>query len=428
MKIVKLVNLGAGLLLGCGGPANVESGPREVASSATQISIPSVTFDLQTLPGGDWPKSTAVGHIDADPHLDVVLGSRDSADVHVYFGDGRGGFEARDARPPLAVEGFPFYLALADMNADGAQDLVVADETAKALKIYVNDGGSFHDRWDAEVPVDKKGAATNRGAEEPIALAIADFNDDGWADVVAFQRDDDAAFVFQNDKQAGAPGLTLKQTIDLPSKATPWAAMAVDVDGRAGLDVAFTQVKDGRGKVPGAVGFLFNTSSATDVSFSLASPAQEVPVGPWPYDIDAGDFDRDGRPDLAVANANDGAVGLSVLTRKAEEIGAAPPYAVTTLPAGTNPKDAQVADFDGDGDDDVVVANHLSSSFSFYFNCGGGAFAPETLSKLPDLMRPIGVKKARQRGDGRWGLVFGSAGTDKLFSLTNVASTPKACE
>src|SRR5512137_1514307 len=67
----------------------------------------------------------------------------------------------------------PWALAVADLNRDGALDLVVVNQTAKSASVLLGNGdGTFAPKTDF---------VTGRG---PVALALADLNGDGTPDLV----------------------------------------------------------------------------------------------------------------------------------------------------------------------------------------------------------------------------------------------------
>src|SRR3712207_1090394 len=89
------------------------------------------------------------------------------------------------------------------------------------------------------------------------------------------------------------------------------------------------------------------TASAGDGGFATG---QKVPAS-RPSSLAVGDFNRDGRPDLAVLAAGTGKV--EVRLRTAEGAFTAVPSVDTGL---VNPREVVVADFNTDGNDDLAVA------------------------------------------------------------------------
>ena len=92
-------------------------------------------------------------------------------------------------------------------------------------------------------------------------------------------------------------------------------------------------------------------------------------VGLAPQSVAVGDFNRDGNPDLAVANA--GSDNVSILMGNG--LGAFVPavnYAV-----GTNPWSVAVGDFNRDGNPDLATANNGGNDVSILMGNGLGAFA-----------------------------------------------------
>jgi Ca2+-binding RTX toxin-like protein len=93
-------------------------------------------------------------------------------------------------------------------------------------------------------------------------------------------------------------------------------------------------------------------------------------AGSGPDAVVTADFNRDGRLDLAVANAGDNTV--SVLLGNAN--GTFQP--AQTSPTGANPRSVAVGDFNGDGKLDVVTAN--AGDLSVLLGNGDGTLGPPT--------------------------------------------------
>jgi len=87
-------------------------------------------------------------------------------------------------------------------------------------------------------------------------------------------------------------------------------------------------------------------------------PAVNFGVGSSPASVAVGDFNGDGKADLAVANY--GSNNVSVLLGKGD--GTFQP--AVNLSVGLNPLSVAVGDFNGDGRTDLAVANSLSNSVS----------------------------------------------------------------
>jgi hypothetical protein len=105
-------------------------------------------------------------------------------------------------------------------------------------------------------------------------------------------------------------------------------------------------------------------------------PAQTFPAGSTPYSVAVGDFNGDAIPDLAVANSNALFVGtpsVSVLLGKGD--GTFLP--AKNFPAGNTPYSVAVGDFNGDGKLDLAVANaYTSNTVSMLLGNGDGTFQP----------------------------------------------------
>ena len=121
-----------------------------------------------------------------------------------------------------------------------------------------------------------------------------------------------------------------------------------------------------------------------------------IPVGTAPVSLVVADFNGDGAQDLAVANLNSGNVSV-LLGNGSGGFSTAPgsPYAVGTFPASI-----ATGDFNGDGIPDLAIANDGSNNVTVLLSSGGGRFSPATASPFPVGTGPVAVVVGDFNGDG----------------------------
>ena len=115
-------------------------------------------------------------------------------------------------------------------------------------------------------------------------------------------------------------------------------------------------------------------------------------VGSSPYAVVAADFNRDGIPDLAVANGDDDNVSILFGNGDGTFAGAMK-YAAHDYPDGL-----AVGDFNGDGMLDLAVVNDYSDDVSILLGHGDGTFGAATHFAIGS--GPAGVAVADLNGDG----------------------------
>ena len=146
---------------------------------------------------GSGPSSLVLGDVDGDGDLDFVTANVVDNTLSVRLNDGLGGFTAPATNPNPAVGTYPLGLALGDVDGDGDLDLVVANRGDNTVSTRLNNGlGSF------TAPA---GPASFAVGDFPQALALGDVDGDGDLDFVTANRDNNTVSVRLN--QVAAPAL-----------------------------------------------------------------------------------------------------------------------------------------------------------------------------------------------------------------------------
>ncbi len=297
----------------------------------------------------------------------------------------------------------PVAVAAADFHGNGKLDLAVAEATAGTVTVL---GGRGDGTFGAPGP-----AAMLPGGCAPNLVVAGDFNRDGRLDALVSCAGQGRLIVLpgHGDGSFGTPLATLTPgggTVVAGNFLNGAFSLAVgDFHGTGKLDVAVAT-----GAANGSGGTLYVMQGRGDGTFP-ASTAVDL-SGAAPLSVAAGDFNGDGKPDLAVLTAD--ASGATTSLRI--EIGNGRGGFVTgaVYPAGTA-TDLRVADLNGDGLADIFLygplalgaagAGNPTTGLMVYTGMGGARFF-ETFSDGGTFGRfAFGVALADVRGTGKPDLV-----------------------
>jgi FG-GAP-like repeat len=135
---------------------------------------------------------------------------------------------------------------------------------------------------------------------------------------------------------------------------------------------------------------------------------------PSPVALAVGDFNGDGKEDLAVAEY--GGTGKSAVAVLLGD-GTGRFRVSATYPSGVETTGVTVADFNGDGHDDVAIADNIGT-VKVFFGTGKGTLRKPTTYKLPGT-NPISLAAGDLNGDGHPDIAVAEAIGGSIAVLLN---------
>jgi hypothetical protein len=310
------------------------------------------------------------------------------------FAAGAGAADPAFVASTLAAGDGPHSIAATDLNGDRKVDLAVANEGSDDVSIRLGDGaGGF--AAPSSLPV----------GDGPLGLAVADLNRDRDPDIAVANGASDDLSILVGDGDGGFEPAGPR----IPLTNGPWYISIGDLDKDRRLDLVVAHVGFGETGVP-----------SRDVSILLGdgaggfahAPGSPISVGRVPYGVEIADFNRDHKPDLAIANQFENFVSILL----GDGTGRFQPAPGSPISVGAGPSWLVAAELDGDRNVDLAIAV-ASGTIPILLGDGAGGFAHAPGSPIAVANTPHNLRGADFDRDGELDLGVDTIGNDSFSVL-----------
>ncbi len=356
------------------------------------------------------PSAIALDNINGDGFDDIIVTFAQDGLVGVVFGNS-GSF--KDFRY-FGTGTAPAAISVADVNRDGLKDLLIANTSSNTISCLYNEQVTYFNsiEFSSKMEYDTQGQGSD--------IASADLNGDGKMDIAVSNWEEKSVSVFMNLNVEGATIPKFGSRKDYPILSIGSDIELADINNDGKPDIIASNWGD-------SISVLINTTPFGDTSSSFNSPINfNTGYQAGPDAVAIGDLNSDGKLDIVVSNQFpdiNSKFHISVLINETEYGNATPKFTTqTSLPSAEAPWEVKIADFDLDGKKDIIVVNFTSGSISVFPSLTNVGETIPAFSQKNDFAvgrGTAGLDIADLNGDGTIDAVVANQNSDSVAILMN---------
>jgi hypothetical protein len=352
---------------------------------------------------GYLPSNVTIADVNGDGKPDAIVADFYSMDIFVLLGNKDGTFAAAPMGYPPGGDVWSAPV-VADFNSDGRPDILIPSGLAAEWESLVLLTGLGNGRFVAPHDYFFAGGAAGTAADA-WGVATADLNGDGLPDFVVGNLASDTnvgVTVFLSN--AASPNKDLRLGVNYGSGGNLEFVALADIDGDGNPDIIASNTIPGS-LVTGEIQVFLGQGNGTFSSLPTKFP---VVSGSGLGQLMVGDFDGDGKPDVAVLDTctiSSNQVDLcNVWIMLNRSTAGTPAFAApVNYPITSLGWEIAAADL-GNGHLDLLVTQTQSTAVSILLGDGTGNFAPQPDFDLGRFY-PVGLSVAQLNPAGHLDLV-----------------------
>jgi gliding motility-associated-like protein len=364
------------------------------------------------------PYTVAIGDIDNDGKPDLAIANAAENTISIFKNISTTGSITTSSFAPrvnFMTGTTPRGIFIKDLDGDGKPEIGVANNGSNTISIFQNTSATGVINISSLAP--KIDFATGLN---PHDIAIHDFDADGKPDLAVTNNLSNSVSVLKNTSITGSITTgSFAAKVDFTTGSGPQGIASWDIDGDGKADLVITN------EGASSVSVLRNTASIGTLTVSSFAAKVDFAVGPNPTNVAIADLDADGKPDLAVTNADSGTVSVLQNTSTSGAINASSFSTQVEFFSGGG-YGIEIDDLDGDGKPDIVT-NSNPSKIAVLKNQSNIGTITNTSFAFPvefAIASNIegGLAIGDFDGDGKPDIVA-SGGTDQASILRNTVSS-----
>ena len=355
--------------------ANYTAGSISVFRNTSVIgNINIANFVRKDFTSGTGATFISVADLDNDGKQDVIVANQGENTLSIFKNISTSGNISFNSPIKIATPSTPIGIGIGDFDKNGWLDIVTANHGNGTVSIFTNKGifnsistNNFNPRF---------GLITGLN---PITIDVADMDGDSKSDIVVGNYGSNSISIFKNNFISGALATSSFSTkLDFNAGNKPGYVKLGDMDGDSKLDVVV--LAEGNN----SVGILRNISTAGVLSSASFASRVNFNTGITPYYISVGDLTGNGKLDILVTNFGDGTATVWQNKAIPGSITSASFFKRLNFTVGTKPYAGLLADIDGDAKTDILVSNTGSNTLSILRNTvGAQMIVSPTSTSLP---------------------------------------------
>ena len=329
----------------------------------------------------------AVGDVNNDNHLDLIVVMEILAKPGVFLGSSNGNFTL--ITPSSAeTEMTGFTIVVTDFNRDDNLDCAIVYSTSGVVGIHLGNGnGTFQSHYIT--------VAQNLG--ELYYVVAIDFNNDNYLDLAVTSFTTSAIAILFGD---GNGNFELGRLYSVDYASNLYALAIADLDHDNQLELIPTYW--GTGYV----------SILTQYNAAKFSNENTYSTGSAPntYSLAVGDLNNDNQTDVILANSGTDNLSIRFGSHNATFLS----DIIYPLQSNSYPQYVLTGDVNKDEYFDLIVVNSKSNTMNLILGYGNGSFADSMSYTTGDNSRPYFVTMTDLNNDNRSDLIVANEGTNEI--------------
>ena len=345
---------------------------------------------------GSQPRSVIVGDLNNDHQLDIVVANSGTNTIGIFMANNNGTF-TNQITYSTGVDSHPYSIAISDFNNDTYLDIVVANYGINSLGIFLgNKNGTV-----------KNQTLLSLDSSRPIFIDVADFNKDNRMDIVIVNNGSNTISILLG---YGNGSFQNQITYSTDYDSLPTSLTIADLNNDNQLDIAVANYGTNN------IGIFFgydNGSFSNQRTYTTTRNSK-------PSSIAVGDFNNDKQLDIVVTNYGTGNIGIFF----GYDNGSFLPQIIYALHSHSYPQYITVGDMNNDNQLDLIIIDSINGQIHIIPGYGNGSFASITTYDSISGSNPFGAALGDFNNNNQSDLVVVNYGTNDVLILNDYFIKP----